>query len=119
MCLQPSLPERDEVAAAEVVLEADLEKRSTMVLPSSQPPAASRSLGKMPSVTSVTQYGPLPWRRRLELGVPAGVAAVLNFCSHPQLLGSMPSPCPLSQDADGAASQKAPSPRGAHKVQHP
>lgn len=87
MCLQPPLPERDELAVAEVVLEAGLEKHSAVVLPSSQSPAASRSLGKMPSVTSVTQYGPLPWRRRLELGVPAGVAAVLNFCSHPQLLG--------------------------------
>lgn len=61
----------------------------------------------MPTVTSVTQYGLLPWRRMLELGVPAGMAEVLNFCSDPQALEQMPSlrsSCPQTWDADGAAS---------------
>lgn len=77
--------------------KADLGKHSTRVLPSSQPPAAPRPSGKMPSITSVTQYVPLPWRRSLELRVPAGVAAVLHFCSHPQVVRQMPSPVPGCQ----------------------
>lgn len=91
MCLLSPLPGRDE---AETALHVDLGKHSTMV---------------MSIVTSISQYGPVPWRRRLELGVPPGVAA----------MPSLSSPHPLSQVANGAASKKAPSLRGPRKVPYP
>lgn len=93
MCPLSPLPERDEVPAAETALQADLGKNSTMVTS---------------IVTSITQHGPVPWRR-LELGVPAGVAA----------MPSLSSPHLLSWDANGAASQKAPSLREPCKVRYP
>lgn len=86
-------------SAAESVLEADLGERSAPGAAQFTTSCSLRASGKVPTVTTVTQYSLLPWRRMLELGVPAGVAAVLNFCSHPQAVEQMPllrSSCPQS-----------------------